>query len=87
MLGVNGATITVQQAGAAEEPGAIPKPGEGDTALCRRSEQVDEVIAGLQLRAVAATHHQQVQLLNCRGIETRVRPNHQAQVTDHLAVM
>ncbi|MNY66620.1 hypothetical protein D3C86_2040750 [compost metagenome] len=64
MFGVNGATVTIEQACAAQEPCTIPQPGQTDTVVCRHSQQADELISRLQFCPVAAANDQQVQIVN-----------------------
>ena len=87
MFGVGRATIALQQAGAAEEPGAVPQPGEADTLLGGGAQQVDEIVVGLEFGAQATADHQQLQRLQRRDIKARVGADHQAQVTDDFALV
>jgi hypothetical protein len=87
VFGVDGAAVALQQAGTAEEPCAVPQPREAHVLLGGAAQQLDQVVVGLELGAKTAADHQQIQAVQRRGIETRIRADHQAQVADHFPVV
>ncbi len=86
MFRVNRTAIPFQHPCPPQKPGAIPQPGQQHARLGGHSQKTDELVAGLQFRAVAAADHQQVQFLQHTGFQTRVGADHQPQIADHLAV-
>ena len=86
MLRVNRTSIALQQPRTAEKPGAIPQPGQGDALVRGGFEHVGKCLIAVQFSPVAATHHQHIQRVELRHIKLRIGPDHQPQVTDHLAL-
>ncbi|MNL62130.1 hypothetical protein D3C87_1861250 [compost metagenome] len=86
MFGVDCTAITVEQACPAEEPCTVPQSGQRDALVCRRSQQVAELLVRLQFCSVAAADDQQIQVVDRSRIEACIRADHQPQVADDFCV-
>ena len=86
MFGVDGTAVTLQQPRTPEEPRAVPQTGEAHARFTRTAQPLDKWLAGLEFGAKTTADHQQVQVLQARQRQVRIRANDQAQVADDFAL-